>query len=375
LSLYTRQTFPQQAGSLYSTFDSLMQGVGQVPLTNTMKTLGAPMARFPSSPELGAALTNPKLQSLSDTLTKAGGTLTFPELQELRSAIGRSISDPTLINDIPRSDLKNVYRGISADLESAAANQSPEALDAFQRANQFYGDQVKTIDALSPLLSGSPEQSFAKINQAAGSTAGANVALLRQAQSVMPADDWNNVGAAVIRRLGEPPPSAQNALQTPFSASSFATNWNKLSDAAKDVLFGPDTAGSNRSDLEALARVAQAQKNVAGLANTSQSAGHLILGGAGALLGERVFEDPGMLLSHLGAAVGGAVGARLNAQALMSPGFARWLYQMPANYAQAPSAIAGAQRVMGGLQDIIRANPQLAPLQGAMASVISPAMP
>jgi hypothetical protein len=48
---------------------------------------------------------------------------------------------------------------------------------------------------------------------------------------------------------------------------------------------------------------------------------------------------------------------------------------MPANYAQAPSAIAGAQRVMGGLQDIIRANPQLAPLQGAMASVISPAMP
>jgi hypothetical protein len=45
LSLYTRQTFPQQAGNLYSTFDNLMQGVGQVPLTNTMKTLGAPMAR------------------------------------------------------------------------------------------------------------------------------------------------------------------------------------------------------------------------------------------------------------------------------------------------------------------------------------------
>lgn len=157
-------------------------------------------------------------------------------MQEFRSYIGRALGEPTLVNDIPRADLSRVYAGMSQDLAGAAQAQSPQAARAFQAANGYYKAGQQRIDQLEPLLNGSPEQAFAKINRAAGEGPAANAGLLRSLQRSLPPDDWGSVGATVLSRMGEP--SAGTAHATDFSPAAFTTNWNKLSDAAKDTLYG-----------------------------------------------------------------------------------------------------------------------------------------
>lgn len=334
-----RDNFQNDSDRLYTTFNGMMNQNNPVDLSNTLASLQGPMNRFPSNPGLGAAITNPTLQKFFNLLSPQptgipgllqGGTLSFPELHEFRTTIGRAISDPTLINDIPRSDLKNVYAGISADLQAAAQRQSPQALAAFNEANNFYRSGMNRIDQLEPLLTGSPEQSFAKINAAAGKTGSANAGLLGTLRQSLPQSDWGDVGAAVIRKMGEPTSGAATTAASEFSAASFGTNFNRLSNNAKDALFGPNTMGSVRSDLEKLARVTAAQKNVDKFANHSNTASHL---GVGALmlagaerLPEFVHNPKSIIPTVLGglAAYGGANAA---ARALMVPGFSRWLYQ------------------------------------------------
>lgn len=379
-----RDSFQNQSEALYDEFNNKMDQGKPVDLTNTLAALNGPVDRFPSSPELGAQLTNSTLQKYADILTpgqktippvyssvldqdgnpillqaaqkvQTGGTLTFPELQELRSTIGKQISDPMMINDIPRADLKGVYAGISNDLENAARAQGPEALTAFQRANQFYRDGMNTVDELEPLLSGSPENAFAKINAAAGQTGAANAGLLQSLKSNLPSQDWNNVGAAVIRRLGTPTAGAHDLAGPAFSPTTFATNWGKLSDAAKDTLFG-----DLWPDLDKLAQVSNAQKNVAKFANHSNTATHLGIGGliaAGAEHVPELIHNPHMILPTILGGVAAYGGANAVGRALMMPGFARFLYRTsdltgPQATEQAVRQLLSVSRLNTGLQPV-----------------------
>jgi hypothetical protein len=137
-----------------------------------------------------------------------------------------------------------------------------ESLESLARI----GGSLSQIEQVEPLLSRSPEQAFAAVNRAAGTGPAANAGLLQTLQSSLTPGQWGNVGSAVIRKLGEASPgSIAEPLQGiagggGFSAASFLTNWNKLSDAAKDTLFGANTAGSTRDGLEALARVRRIAK-------------------------------------------------------------------------------------------------------------------
>lgn len=367
-------SFAVRSRELYSDFDRSMDPKAQIPLTNTLQALGTPMGRFPTSPELGAQLTNPRLRSYAgaiepttqnvpalysslvdangqpillraaQTLQK-GGTLTFDELKELRSTIGRAIGDPILVNDIPKADLKRVYGAISQDLEDGARQRGPEALKAFRRANDYYRAGLDRIEQIEGLLKGSPEQSFAKLNRAAQQGVGADVGLLRSVKKSVPSSDWNNVGAAVIRRLGEPTAGAKDVLaDTNFSVSSFSTNWAKISNDAKDALFGADTPGSPRSGLETLSRISQAQKNVGRLANVSRSGEFALTGGLAFSAIEHLARHPD-LIGLAPMAAGGAAGYGA-AKLLMSPKFARWLYALPATVSKAPSADVAAQRAL-----------------------------
>ncbi len=262
-----------------------------------------------------------------------------------------------LVNDIPRADLSNVYAGISKDLESAATK--PKDQMRWQRSIR----RIRSINKGKPISTNShlywtresPRSSFTRLNTAAGTGGGANAGLLTTLKSNIPQGGWDQVGASVVKNLGTPPAGAQDALEhAAWSPSSFATNWNKLSPEAKDTLFGANTPGSNRADLEDLARVSQAQKNVAGFANHSNSASHAGIAGLGVLAMEHAPEllhEPHMLLPW----VGSAVGANGVARALMTPGFARWLYRSSQNNLTTPQAVAqltSIARMSPGLQPI-----------------------
>lgn len=384
------QRFKSDAGDLYDQFRGTIDPATPVGIDNTLAALKGPLDRFPTSPGLGAQITNPRLQQWFQTLApqtkdvpavyssvldaqgnpillqaaqkvQTGGKLSFGELSELRSTVGRMLGDPQLIDNIPRADLKSVYAGISQDLGNAAQTAGPQAGAAFNQANQFYKAGIDRMDQLEGLLNGSPEQSFAAINRAAGSGPAANAGLLRTLQQSLAPDQWGNVGAAVIRRLGQPTAGTASALHgaSDFSAPSFVTNWNKLSDAAKDTLFGANQAGSTREGLESLARVADAQKQLARFSNPSGTGSHVL----GGMLAEHALD----FASHPVKTVLGLLGGRAASQALMSPTFARWLYQAPASIVQAPSWMVGAQRSLANLNQLSRIDPRLAPVAQSLS--------
>jgi hypothetical protein len=393
-------SFAAKSNALYDRFWSQMNPNTQIPLTNTLQALQGPMDRFPTIPSLGGQITNPRLQSLFQTVApqtkttapilsslvsqsgnpivmqaaqkiQSGGSLTVPELQEFRSFIGRSLGEPTLVNDIPRADLSRVYAGMSQDLGNAAQAQGPQAARAFQAANGYYRAGQQRIDQLEPLLSGSPEQTFAKINRAAGTGVSANAGLLRSLQRSLPPDDWNNVGAAVMRQLGTPTAGAKDVVSgVAFSPASFVTNWNKISDTAKDTLFG--AAGTpQRDNIEALTRVAGAQKNLSRFGNPSGSAhmGAVVGETSAAVLAAEHYQD---FLSHPIATTLALAGGYGAPRLLMSPTVARWLYTLPSTVNQGPTASAGIERALGSLDVLARTDPSLMPVASQLRTALAP---
>jgi hypothetical protein len=339
-----------KSAALYDRVAQLVPANTPVPLTQTVEAMQGPASRFPSAPGLAQQITNPKLAQLAKTL-KGPATLTMPEAQELRSYIGRQLGDASLVSDIPRSDLKQVYGALSGDIGAAVdATGNPAAQKAFTNANSYYKAAMDRVDQVESLLSKSPEGAIASINAAAGKGAGADLGKLTALQRSLPAREWGNVASAVIRRLGEPAAGAADPLSTNFSAGTFTTNWSKLSPQARDVLFGN---GPQRDALESLARVASAQKNVDKFRNTSNTASQ---GATMALMGA-AWADP--ISTTLG-----LLGGRIASTAMMNPGFTRWLTSLPVGKVSA-GASAGAAAFLpklAQLDSLARISPDLAPV-------------
>lgn len=369
----------EKSAALFDRVAQLVPTDTPVPLTSTLDALKGPVDRFPTMPDLGSSITNPKLQQLYSTakpqtveipaaissildqsgnpiVTRAaqtlqqGGSLTMPEAQEFRSFIGRQLGDASLVSDLPRSDLKRVYAGLSNDIGAAVdATGNPAASKAFANANSYYKAAMDRVDTIEGLLTKSPEGAIASINAAAGKGAGADLGKLTALQRSLPAQEWGNVASAVIRRLGEPTASAADPLSTNFSAGTFTTNWSKLSPEARDVLFGN---GPQRDALESLSRAAGAMKNVDRLRNTSNTANQAATLGVGAGL----IADPiSMTL--------GLLGGRIASTAMMNPGFTRWLVSLPVGKIAAGASSGGAALLpkLAELDSLARISPELAP--------------
>lgn len=331
-----------QAAADYSAFDRVMHGAPAAPVNRTVKLLQELRGRFPSAPGIGEIFTNPKLARLSDELGKAGGNLTMPEMRDLRSRIGYMLESKTFgPEEIPKADLRRVYGALTQDMQTAARARGPAAVKALNTATLNYGTRMRLIENLEPIAkAGSPEKAAALINRAA---TGGDAGLLQQAKKAMTPEEWGDIGAATIRGLGKPTAGAASA--GPFSASSFSTSYAKISDHAKDLLFGLDVPGSPRAGLEALSRVVGQQKNVEKLANVSHS-GEIALIGAAAT---RVIEEvvSGRIPWGVAAGWAGAYGA---GKFLMSPILANWLYRLPDVVKGSPDLATAYPRALAALQ-------------------------
>jgi hypothetical protein len=340
----------------YGEFFRLMHGSQPAQMNRTLTLLRELRGRFPSAPGLTGLFTNPKLSRLSGELEPrtvttpakvspivnamgqpivtapatsrtVGGTLTTPELRELRSQLGYLLEESDFGPEaIPKAQVRRVYAALTADMRAAAVRQGPQAVRALARATTDYGIRMRTIERLEPLLrTDSPESTFGRINDAAR-VKGGDLGLLQTAQRAMTPQEWGDIGAATIRRLGVPAPGsgAVDIIGDNFSVSEFARNWDKLSGRAKDILFGLDTPSSARSGLETVSRVAQRLKNVSSLAAPSR------VGGLG--MTAIVFEEVGRAIMRgefPWATAAGLVGAYGFSKMMMMPGFTRWMYQLP----------------------------------------------
>jgi hypothetical protein len=361
-----------QTTQKYDEFWRLMHGAPNAPVTQTLRVLNDIHGRFPNAPELEGLFTNPKLDRMREamtprtvttpgttspilnqygmpsavtpaTTTQRGGALSIPELKELKTQVGYLLEKPPA--EIPRSQLKALYGSLSNDLRGAAAQRSPAAARALAVADATFARRMTMMDQLSTLVDkDAPEPVFRALEMAAGEGAGARAGLLRTAKEAIGPKDWADVGASMVRRLGNPRPGMPRDPNVPdFSVDAFSTNWQKLSPKAKDVLFGPDNPGTPRAGLEQLGRVTADLRNLGRMSGHAGHFGPMQAAGVSSIITELI------TMMSMGRApikeLAGLSGAYGVSKMLMTPWFAKMAYA-PENAARDMVSRAGRAGVV-----------------------------
>ncbi len=290
-------------------------------------TAGTPaVAAVPPSyhPTLKDQYGNPAMTNPGSAAVAAGkptGQLPYQAIKELRTKIGQELESPDLISDIKTAQYKQLYGALSEDMKAAATAQSPEALAAFNRANNFTKALHARADVLQNVIdnNGGGEQIF---NAAlSGTKDGAST--LRTVMKSLPSDDSKAaLAGAVVKQMGKAIASKQDATGNVFSMQTFLTNYSKLSPEAKTALFSP-IKGTFKDDIEKVAKAASLNRdyqsvfaNSSGTAATSANiASWLGLAHAVSTLN----------VPLLAAGAGGIASNYGLAKAMTSPAFIRWL--------------------------------------------------
>lgn len=317
------KNFRNTSERLYGDVDAAIPPDTAVSVSRTVGELGKVLKPIGGAPGVSKVMLNNKLADVSKALLEDvknnNGDLPYEGVKQLRSWLGRQLSDNSLVNDLPRAQLKQIYGALSDDMRNAAVSQGPDAERAFNRASDYYSASMKRIDEHLDRLSklgAEPEKLFESLWRGReGDT------FLQQVRRSINPDDWKFVASAVLKRLGDANPSAQNAAGTVFSPETFLTQWNKISPASKQSLFGG--YGTLRGDLDAVARTvgrirgqSKILSNSSGTTPTALNAG---AAGAGILA-------LGTGQVHIAAGIAGQVlFNNLTARMMTSPKFVRWL--------------------------------------------------
>lgn len=330
LTEYIGPTTAVRAQKLYDKVDGLINPAVTTEL-NATRTAAADIVARRSNATLkgeGGAV-----QQVLDAVTAPGG-LNYQGIKDLRSAIGEQLNGGILPADISQKELKTIYGALSDDLASSVRNAGgPQAAAAFERANTYYGLVSQRREELARILGGdnrSNEGIFAAIQRLAGSTASADAKLLAQARKAMPVEEWKDISAGVIGQLG------RDAEGT-FSPLRFVTEYGKISDAGKNILFNSTGDKTLRQSLDDIALVSSKWKQWQRFSNPSGTAQNLIgntqLAGIGGAVTAGVMT--GSLMPPL-VALGGIVGASALSRILATPAtaasMAKWtrVYQRAA---------------------------------------------
>lgn len=310
--------FRVKARALFDKIDEFIPGESEVSIANAKEFVTGLGEKFSSAPKLGKVLEAPLIKQISKALEDVDA-LTYSELKFFRSELGAQLASPSIIGNPSSARMKSLYSALTRDMEEAARAAGPEATKAFNRANQFYNAAVKRIeDVLEPILKLKTDESvFEKVLSFASDKGRGGVAQLNALKRSLTPDEFNEVVSVVIRRMGKPPSSSGSVIEgTDFSPLSFVTNYGRLSERGREVLFRPDL----QSALDDLLLVSKRQGDITKLRGNSGTPRILIpaaMAGTAAATGD-VFSAVGLL-------VAANVGARL----ILSPQIVRWVAQAP----------------------------------------------
>ncbi len=332
LSLPEGEGFALKARALYQRVDDLFSPTAQVQMTETINALSGSAAKFDLA-ELGDAFVSPRFERWANAIRNNDGALTYSDLRSFRTEIGRLLAKPQVVlgADLDTQALRELYGAITDDMKTFAETLGPDALQAINRADEFYRLGAEKIqNALNRLLdpNASGEATYDLLVKRAGERAGASLRELQEIRSAMDDATWNEVAASVIREMGRPlAGNAGEIAEVDFSMNRFLTNYNRLSDGGKDILF--EATPGLREELDNFAEVLSSIRRTERMYNNSGT-GRVLIGsaiGAGAVVD---FFSTGVLPVATGAAVGGTVAAStLAAKILMSPRLVRWMADAP----------------------------------------------
>lgn len=280
--------------------------------------------------------------------------LPYEALKKLRTLVGNEISDSSLVSDVPRSKWKALYGALSTDLDNAAkATGNPDAVKAMQRANSFTSAGHARIDDILDKVAKQdiPEKVFKSAVNPSDMQAGATK-IQGIMKSLTPAER-DVVKSAFIRRMGNAAAGAQDAAGEVFSSQSFLTNWNKMSPAAKDVMFS-SADGNLRSSLDSIAKTAETIKEGGKVFANPSGSGQIV---AASTLASGIAAAA--TTGRVGAAatlLGTVPAANLTAKLMTNPRFVGWLARASksANPEVARQAVLSLGKTMQGEPDDVQ---------------------
>jgi hypothetical protein len=241
--------------------------------TDFLKRIEAERAGFNSFDKLTKTkATDRAYEAAAALVSDAQNGMTFDQLKEARTIIGGLAEEET--DKLTKARLNDLYHSIGADMQSTAYASSPEAQQAFNKANnQFrrsvsanqFGDKSVAAEILNKK---DTDQLFgwATANVKNG---GNRIAQTRRIieRSEGGKEAWDQTVAGFTERLGL-------ASNDEFDPGAFMRNWNKVSGEAKDAMFKGTKNAQYRKDLDRLAGIADHWTKYRKSANHSNTAAH-----------------------------------------------------------------------------------------------------
>lgn len=308
LQEYIGPTTSARVEKLYNSVDNLINPNTLTPVQNTTKAVQDIMARRGS-----AALPqeSPAVRQVLEATQRQQG-LNYEGIKTLRTSIGEMLKSSNLPADISQGELKALYGALTQDLQRSVQNAGGQkALNVWQRANNYNKLVMERRENLNRLLKvNSDEQLFERILGAAQTKGRADSQLLSQARKALPADEWDEVAAGVINRMGR---DAEGNL-TP---DRFVTAYGNLSAAGKSLLFRSTGQSGLANALDDIALISSRFKQLNQYANPSGTA-QSVIGGA---TGFGILADP---VTTLTSAMTARVMSGLLAKPQSAQSIAKW---------------------------------------------------
>lgn len=256
----------------------------------------------------------------------ADNQIPYQALTKLRTVVGKELDNYSLADNVPRDKWKALYGALTRDMEAAAT--TPEARQAWKRANAYYAARSNRIDSIAHVVDkgGGPEAVY---KAAFGNTKEGATTLHAVMQS-LPKEAQREVSASFIRRMGRATGSQQNADNDVFSMETFLTNWANMSPEAKRVLFDRHGMGF-RQDMDKIARMTEKIRQGSAVFRNPSGTGRLIsliTQSAGTASSAATAAMSGSPLLGAGIVAGSAsLAAAFNGlgRLMTSPGFVRWV--------------------------------------------------
>lgn len=262
-------------------FNAVDDKIGFSTFVTAPKTIGVleDLTKYGAKyPKIGEFLNNPKFKKVLSDLEVNGALNAMPYelLKDLRSNIGQSIGKMDgPMSDLQEAHLKRLYASLTDDMRLAAEAAGPDAVKAFERANKFYRAGQARIDNVIKDVANAKTETSA-YNKIVGMTLDnsprGSVKALTQLKKSLPKEEWSTVSSTILKKLGDTSAGRAGAEgTTAFSASSFLTNWNKMSNPAKTVLTSGNVPQSVRRELDDLATTVARFKGAGGERNFSNT--------------------------------------------------------------------------------------------------------
>ena len=321
--------FRARSNNLYKQVGEFIEPDRKIALTNTQKFISEQRARFGDASEIEKEV-NKGLIRIAKKLQKdaADGTINYNALNALREEIGESIGKKTsLFDDVSTGKLKKLYGALAEDILQAFP-EGTAGRRAAQRARlytkMFHDHNAKVIEGItkkaSPGKIMTAIQGFAKDD---------GRQLMRIKRNLTP-EEWDVVAGSFLNKMGRAVDSAQNAAGDVFSPGTFLTNWNKVSNEAKNVLFGGTRYAKLKPELDRLVNISGSLKDIDTMANMSGTTTGMnitaLFSAAGTFTGGAIAGSPALMFGGPASTAASLVAApHLAAKLWTSPGFVRWL--------------------------------------------------